>query len=457
VLPPVVERFVREGALAFGCDAAHLALPALAAVASALGNTRVLRLKRGWDEPAILWTAVVRDGPLLRSPARSKVLIPLLELQLDLFEEYRQRRSRERCAITSFDDDRWQDDGYGGAPPSRRAVLRRLVSFLTGVDALARFLEDNPRGLLAARDDLDGWLASFASPGAKLVGRDAAAWREMHLAGTLFFDRKSGGQCFLPRAAASLTGSVPPGALGRALAPESPAADLATRLLLAMPPDEVQPWSEAVIDPEAERDFHDLLAGLLALDFADRRELLPHVLTLSPVAKAPWVAFYDAVGRGEAAADGPLAAALSARVADAARLALVHHVASCVVRKESDLVPVGPESVAAGVALYRWCEAETRRIYATLWESAEQREARHLADVIRGRGGRMSVRGLILMNSRRYRDATMAEAALGKLVEFGFARWIESDHGVNVPDKTDKTACAQRTTIPTIRSGGGTR
>jgi hypothetical protein len=61
-LPVGLRESVREGALALGCDPACLAVLALAVVAAAIGTTRVLRLKPGWDEPCALWTAVVGDG-----------------------------------------------------------------------------------------------------------------------------------------------------------------------------------------------------------------------------------------------------------------------------------------------------------------------------------------------------------------------------------------------------------
>src|SRR5262249_38423268 len=61
-MPVGLREYVREGALALGCDPACLAVLALAVVASAIGTTRGLRLKPGWDEPCVLRTAVVGDG-----------------------------------------------------------------------------------------------------------------------------------------------------------------------------------------------------------------------------------------------------------------------------------------------------------------------------------------------------------------------------------------------------------
>jgi hypothetical protein len=61
-LPGPLGDFVREGAAALGCDPAYLALPALAVAASAIGNARVLRLKRGWDEPSVIWSVIIGES-----------------------------------------------------------------------------------------------------------------------------------------------------------------------------------------------------------------------------------------------------------------------------------------------------------------------------------------------------------------------------------------------------------
>ena len=63
-LPEPFRGFVNVGAKAIGCDASYVALPLLAAAASAIGNTRRIQLKRGWTEPAIVWTAIVGDSAL---------------------------------------------------------------------------------------------------------------------------------------------------------------------------------------------------------------------------------------------------------------------------------------------------------------------------------------------------------------------------------------------------------
>ncbi len=59
VLPDTVAQHVVANAAASGCDPANVALADLVVLASAIGNSRRLQLKRGWIFPSILWGMIV--------------------------------------------------------------------------------------------------------------------------------------------------------------------------------------------------------------------------------------------------------------------------------------------------------------------------------------------------------------------------------------------------------------
>ncbi len=429
-LPAPIAAYVAQGAKALGCDPAYLALPALAVAASVIGNTRCLRLKRGWEEPCVVWSAIVGDSGTLKSPAYLKAVAYLFRLQKRLLAEFKAQAAQYQEDLAEYKaaKRKAQDEGTDPGPPPEEPLLQRVVCSDTTIEKLAEILEDNPRGTLLARDELAGWLGSFTRYKGKQGGTDLPNWLEMHRAGTVVVDRKTGERrtLFIPRAAVCIAGGIQPGVLARALTPEFLDAGLAARLLMAMPPKLPKRWSEAEVDPEVEQAYQKVLDQLLALGFdTSGGEKVPHVLHLSAEAKAAWVAFYDAWAQEQAAAEGEVAAALSKLEGYAARLALLHHVVTCVGLDVDDRREVGTRSVQAGVELCRWFAGETRRLYATLSESAEERETRRLLEFVQGRGGRITVRELMRGNCRRYPDAATAEAALGRLVEGGWARWVE--------------------------------
>ncbi len=179
ILPPVFARFIREGAVAMGCDDSCIALPALVAAASAIGNTRRIQLKATWSEPSVLWGALLLPSGNVKSSAQELALKPIQSRQRRLIQEY-------RAAMAVYDDEHaeWKSTPKAerGDEPDRPAPLQHpLVSDIT-VEALADRLEATPRGTLVAVDELAGWLSGLNQyKGGR--GGDLAAYLNMHRAG----------------------------------------------------------------------------------------------------------------------------------------------------------------------------------------------------------------------------------------------------------------------------------
>jgi hypothetical protein len=452
VLPVPLCFFVREGAAALGCDESMIALPLLSAVASAIGNTRRIQLKRTWVEPAILWLVVVAESGTLKSPAWHLAMQPLHRRQTAAFRDHSEKLEQHLRDLIDYKAalDEWKKTGRKHNEPQPdepdEPIPGRYLCEDTTVEALAVLLQRQPRGLLMARDELGGWVNGFdAYKSAR--GVDVTHWLSMHRAGPLTVDRKTGAKktIHVPRAAVSIAGTVQPATLSAALtgrydsegdeavqkvSGEHFANGLAARLLLAMPTRKIKRWTEAIIDPATEAAIEDLFERLLALDFTvdQFEEQAPIDLQFTPDGKREWVRFYDEHADEQAELYGDLAAAWSKLEGYTARFALIIHL----VRSEmndptlEDPASVDGASVQAGIRLSRWFADEASRIYTIIGgsgDSAENRERRKLVRLIRDKGGSTTVREL-MRSCRRFRsDAQLAETALNDLVQAGVGTW----------------------------------
>jgi hypothetical protein len=418
-LPPRVREFSTEGAAALACDVVYLALPTLTVTASAIGNARTIRLKRDWEEASVVWTAIVAESGTVKTPGWKASTAALFRVQRQLLQKYREqlgeyekRRAKARAEKADFDEP---------APVYRRVVCGDIT-----IEKLSAVLEDNPRGLLVTRDELSAWLGGFTRY--KTNSSDLPAWLEMHRAGTVVVDRKSGEKqhYFVPRAAVSVCGGIQPGTLIRAMSAEFLEAGLAARILMAMPPRTLKRWTEAEISNETETAYHGLLDKLLALDLSTNADgwPVPAALPLTTSAKEVWLDFYREWATEQLSADEELAAAFAKLEGYAARFALVHSVVTQVVSGTNARQAVDRPSVEAGIALARWFADEARRIYAALSESEEERTTRRLLDFIRAHDGRVTARMVQRSNQRRYPTAEHAELALTALTPL-WGSWAE--------------------------------
>jgi hypothetical protein len=433
-LPEPIRGFVDAGARAIGCDASYLALPLLAAIAAAIGNTRRLELKRGWSAPPILWGAIVGESGTAKTPALKLVMRPVRK---------RQRKALERHAeeIKTYEADyaRWEKDmavwkrnkDTADDPPEKPdpPQAERFVVSDTTVEALAPILLANPRGVLLARDELAGWIGSFDRYAGKgKAGADSASWLSMFNAEDIIVDRKTGipRTIHVPQAAVCVAGGIQPAILRRALALEHRESGLAARLLLTCPPRKAKRWTKADIDSSAEAELVRLFDRLYELQPAADAdgELEPALVRLSAEADAAWETYYNAHNTEQADLSGDMAAAWSKLEEYAARLALVVHFTRSAAGDPNLRKPdiVDATSMSAGVVLAKWFKHEARRVYVMLDESDADRDQRRLTEWIGRKGGTMTPRE-VRQGCRWLKQPGEAETALEELVKAGRGTW----------------------------------
>jgi len=445
VLPEPIRAFVTDAARAIGCDASYIALPLLSGLASAIGNTHRIALKRGWTEPAIVWTAIVGDSGTAKSPALELGLRPIRKRQHDAMKEHAEamRQHADALAIHERDAGHWRKSKSDTPPPAKpeAPIADRCWTDDATTEALAVLLQQNPRGLLMVRDELAGWFNFDRYAGGK-GGGDAAKWLEMFGGRPMVVDRKTGGTLYVPRAAVSIAGGIQPETLRRALGQEHRDNGLAARLLLTCPPRKPKRWTEADVNADTEAAValvFDRLFGLTLETDADGDER-PRLVTLADDGKRAWVTFYNEHAGEQVELSGDLSAAWSKLEGYAARLALVFHLTRCAANDAtvSDPARVDEASIAAGVVLARWFGDEARRVYAILGESDDGRESRRLVEWIERKGGTATVRDLT-RGPREYRgDSERAAKALGELVAMGVGRWEVDGHGAKGGRSADR-------------------
>ncbi|HUT89809.1 MAG TPA: DUF3987 domain-containing protein [Thermoguttaceae bacterium] len=434
VLPEPIRGYVQAGSHAMKCDQAYIALPLLAGLASAIGATRRITLKPGWHEPAVVWAGVVAESGTMKSPAQALALDPLRraqEWQLEQIPELEAQFVRDK-ALYDADYQNWKCKGRAkGEPPPEKPqeprVDRYVVNDIT-IEALAEILSDNPRGVLAACDELAAWLGAFDQYRSGR-GSDAPKWLSIHRAEGLIVDRKTGKKTiFVKRAAVSVAGSIQPKTLYRALGDDYFDNGLAARLLLASPPRVAKRWSEATVDVATYKAVERVYARLLALNFSidDNDSPAPIDVPLSAGAKAVWMEFYNTHAKATESMSGKMAAAYSKLEAYAARLALVMYMVKAVATDEWTITTpeIDEESMTAGVTLATWFAHETERVYRIIAESDTETEQRQILDFVRDRGGQITANDL-RRRSRKFQTSDEAEQFLRGLVDAGLGYWSD--------------------------------
>jgi hypothetical protein len=378
ILPKCLGQFIETVSNSMMIDPSLVALPALSALASAIGNSRRIKLKNGWTEPSIIWTTVIAESGSTKSPPFEAVMQPLRE---------------------------WQDCDKG----------RTLTANAT-IEAIAKVLSENPRGIILARNELSGWFASFGEYKLGPFG-DVSTWLELNEGKSIVNDRVANGTLKIARSNVSVSGTIQPSILATVLKPEFRQNGLLARFLLAAPHEKEKVWTEHDIPDSASQEWRDLIWSLLAI--ADEKELL---LGQDQEAKKMFIVFYNHYNKQRKdlpveASD--MRAAYPKLIAYAARIALVVQMVRYVGEGgRADIIEA--ESMAAAIKLVEWFKNETMRVYGLLAGAKKQAQEESLLDFIRRQGGKASARD-VQRNYRpcRNQKAEEIEQALMELAKDG--------------------------------------
>lgn len=165
----------------------YIAVAALVALASLVGNTVCIRPKRrdDWRVVPNLWGALVGSPSVKKSPAIAEALGPLSRLKaLELDQHQLALKEWEADALLNeLDADALKSElkkkqkagasrdelkafiEASGADGSAKPTLKTYSVQDATIEALTNVLARNPRGFLIERDELTGWLRSLEKQG----------------------------------------------------------------------------------------------------------------------------------------------------------------------------------------------------------------------------------------------------------------------------------------------------
>src|SRR5262249_55628830 len=156
-----------------------------------------------------LYVAVIAPPGGGKSPAMQAVLKPLQTESARLLADWQLAMEEYKAAL--------EDEGDPDEPIAKpkRPVLRRVLVDSVTVEGLSMVLQDNPRGVLLAADELAGWVGSMNQyKGGK--GDDRQFWLKAWDCSMHHVDRASrhkDGPLCVPHPFVGVMGCVPPSRL----------------------------------------------------------------------------------------------------------------------------------------------------------------------------------------------------------------------------------------------------
>lgn len=384
VFPGPLKQFATEAARAIGCPIDFVAAPMLTIAGGAIGASRALEIKKGFIQRALIYQAIVGlpgDG---KTPALDTAAKPVYQAQQKSLQEFQQATERYQEEKARHQqakkDSRNSPDLKISEEPKKPHLHRVQVDDIT-VEALAKILTENSRGVVMIRDELSAWITSTNQyKGGK--GSDRQFYLKNWAGVPATVDRKQqDSPMIIPHPFVAVVGGIQPELLNCLREEKGRADGFIDRILFAFPDYTPAPeWTWDEIPEEIIAPWQQTLQELLALNQEPTdKGMRPHIIRLTHDARGEWQRLINSIISEQNGESLPsiLRGPWSKMKVYAARISLIVH---CLrwVTKETDEKNVDAESVRRAAELIRYFQAHARKAYAQMASDPEVEDAKRI-------------------------------------------------------------------------------
>jgi len=230
----------------------YIAASLFFAISVAIGGSRKLVVKKGWETKAIIFMALLGKPGAVKTHPILFALAPLMELDKLSLEKYEKELSAFRKA---------GPDEKLCKPKAKQFIVQDIT-----IEGLAKVHKDNPRGICIHADELRGWVSSFDRY--KKGGGDQEQWLSLFNGKSVVINRKAQDDItYLPESFVSVIGGLQPGMLAKIFKGEKIENGFLFRLLFVNNSSEDQPvlWKDEDLPSNADEIWKYYLYKILSL------------------------------------------------------------------------------------------------------------------------------------------------------------------------------------------------
>ncbi len=402
VFPDSIAEFIQREAEDLPCPPDLVAVPMLAALGVAIGNTIRLQAKPGFIEAPRIYSAMIARPGDRKSPALDRVTAPLHAIQRELETEYRQAFEEYEASLKEEPQDR-----------PDKPIMRQLITTDSTIESMVQLLNQNPRGLLFKQDELTAWTRSMGQY-KRTGGNDRQYWLSFWSGADQVINRKGQSTLTIHNPFVCVTGGIQPDMLGELVDRQGRQDGFLHRVLIAYPDPVPVKWAET---PANDKPYREVILKLWGKGNPTPKQTLQFTTT----AKREWIKWIDSHHKELDSLSNNLRGVWSKFDGYSLRLLIIIH--RCrYVTGETRSRNIDRESVRRMVKLIDYFKSHARRVYDRIAKNGDQTRLGRAAQWIRERGGTATPRDVVRHGLINCKNTSEAKKLLQDLAEAGYGK-----------------------------------
>jgi hypothetical protein len=290
IFPKPIQSYILECNETLDSSIDYMGCSMLWLISVIIGNSIQIEVKKGWNETATIWLAVVGKAGLGKTPSIHNIIKPLLSANNKEIRNYiKQSEKFEYYSSLSKKEQQEHEEVY---KPNKSQFIANDIT----IEALVELHQENKNSIGVFKDELAGW---FKDMNKYREGSDLEFWLSTWSGKAISLNRKTAKSSFVDKPLVSVLGGIQPSILNSFYTDDNKDNGFIDRMLLSYPELEIEVWNDKEMSYDTIQWYHDAIISFYetikhkVVEFDDEGDIVPKTAVIPLESKTEWIRVFN--------------------------------------------------------------------------------------------------------------------------------------------------------------------
>ena len=290
IFPKPIQSYILECNETLDSSIDYMGCSMLWLISVIVGNSIQIEVKKGWNETATIWLAVVGKAGLGKTPSIHNIIKPLLSANNKEIKNYiKQSEKYEYYEKLSAKEKKEHEEIH---KPTKSQFIANDIT----IEALVELHQENKNSIGVFKDELAGW---FKDMNKYREGSDLEFWLSTWSGKAISLNRKTAKSSFVDKPLVSVLGGIQPSILNSFYTEDNKDNGFMDRMLLTYPNLDIDKWNDKEMNYDTIQWYNDSIISFYetikhnVVEYNEDGDVNPKIAKIPLESKKEWIRVFN--------------------------------------------------------------------------------------------------------------------------------------------------------------------
>jgi hypothetical protein len=290
IFPKPIQSYILECNETLDSSIDYMGCSMLWLISVVIGNSIQIEVKKGWNETATIWLAVVGKAGLGKTPSIHNIIKPLLSANNKEIKNYiKQSEKFEYYDKLSAKDKKEHEEIH-------KPIKTQFIANDITIEALVELHQENKNAIGVFKDELAGW---FKDMNKYREGSDLEFWLSTWSGKAISLNRKTARSSFVDKPLVSVLGGIQPSILNAFYTEDNKDNGFMDRMLLSYPSLDIEKWNDKEMNYDTIQWYSDNIISFYetikhkVVEYDEDGDIKPKIAIIPAESKKEWIRVFN--------------------------------------------------------------------------------------------------------------------------------------------------------------------